>query len=153
MEEKDYLKEMFECYFRFRKLNTVLPIERLSDAIIGALSGADYPKVVRDNLLRSLISDCDTIKETTRKVKVLREQLKNENTVTAPITIISDEDSTKSNWMNLDEVCKVFNLARNSVKSKKWRDENKFPYHQLSKGAKTTFNRKEVENWINTNKH
>ena len=66
MEEKDYLKEMFECYFRFRKMNSELPIERLSDAIIGALSGADYPKVVRNDLLSNLITDCDMIKETTK---------------------------------------------------------------------------------------
>ena len=55
MEEKDYLKEMFECYFRYRKMNmnSELPIDRLSDAIIGALSGTDYPKVAREELLSS----------------------------------------------------------------------------------------------------
>lgn len=152
MEEKDYLKEMFECYFRFRKLNSELPIERLSDAIIGALSGADYPKVVREDLLNNLISDCDIIKETTERINLLRGQILNEKTPTAPITIMQDTKPTKSDWMNLDEVCKEFNLAKNNVKSKKWRDDNKFPYKNPT-GGKLTFNRKEVEEWVNADKH
>ena len=55
MEERDLLKEMFECYFRYRKMNSELPEERLIDATSGAQSGADYPKVVRSDLLSSII--------------------------------------------------------------------------------------------------
>ena len=152
MEDKDYLKEMFECYFRFRKMNSVLPIERLFDAIIGALSGADYPKVVRDDLLSNLISDCEIIKETTQKVKSSREQILNRNIATAPTTIIQDTKPSISDWMNLNEICQEFNLAKNNIKSKEWRDKNKFPYRNPT-GGKVTFNRKEVEKWINDHNH
>lgn len=148
MEEKDYLKEMFESYFRFRKMNSELPIERLSDAIIGALSGVDYPKVVRDDLLINLIADCDIIKGTTQRVKSLREQIKNPNTVTAPITLIQDTKPTLSDWMEIDEICSEFKLPKNNIKSKEWRDKNNFPYRNPT-GGKVTFNRKEVEKWIN----
>ena len=148
MEERDLLKEMFECYFRFRKTNSELPIERLSDAIIGALSGVDYPKVVRDDLLSYLITDCDIIKGTTQRVKSLREQIKSPNTVTAPITLIQDAKPTLSDWMQIDEICSEFKLPKNNIKSKEWRDKNNFPYRNPT-GGKVTFNRKEVEKWIN----
>ena len=152
MEERDLLKEMFECYFRFRKMNSELPIERLSDAIIGALSGVDYPKVIRDDLLSNLITDCDIIKETTQRVKSLREQIKNPNTVTAPITLIQDTKPILSDWMEIDEICSEFKLPKNNIKSKEWRDKNKFPYRNPT-GGKVTFNRKEVEKWINDHNH
>lgn len=152
MEERDLLKEMFECYFRFRKMNSELPIERLSDAIIGALSGVDYPKVIRDDLLSNLITDCDIIKETTQRVKSLREQIKNPNTVTAPITLIQDTKPILSDWMEIDEICSEFKLPKNNIKSKEWRDKNNFPYRNPT-GGKVTFNRKEVEKWINNHNH
>ena len=150
MEDRDYLKEMFECYFQYRKKNSKLPIDRLSDAILGALSGLDYPKVVREDLLNDLITDCETIKETTKRVKSLREQI--QGIVTAPLTIIQDTKPSLSDWMNIDEVCIEFKLAKNNIKSKKWRDDYKFPYHNPT-GGKLTFNRKEVEEWINACKH
>ena len=145
MEERDYLKEMFECYFRFRKMNSEIPLERLSDAITGALSGLDYPKYVREDLLNDLIGDCDIIKETTQKVKIAREQIL--NTTTAPVTIIEEAKSSSSDWMDIDGVCKEFKLSKNNIKSREWRKNNKFPYHQTSIGSKVTFNRKEVEEW------
>ena len=151
MEERDYLKEMFECYFRFRKMNSEIPIERLSDAIIGALSGLDYPKYVREDLLNDLIEDCDKIKETTQKVKILREQI--QNTITEPVTIIEDANPSSSDWMDIDGVCIEFNLSKNNIKNRKWRENNKFPAHQTSKGSKVTFNRKEVEEWLKADKH
>ena len=152
IEDIDYLKEMFECYFRFRKTNSELPIERLSDAIIGALSGADYPKVVRANLLSNLISDCDIIKRTTEIVQTLREQIQSAQTIIAPTTIIKDTRPS-SDWLEINELCQMFKLPKNNIKSKKWRDDNHFPYHQACKGAKTTFNKKEVEEWVNSYKH
>ena len=152
MEERDLLKEMFECYFRFRKTNSELPIERLSDAIIGALSGVDYPKVIRDDLLSNLITDCDIIKETTQRAKSYREQIKNPNTVKAPITLIQDTKPTLSDWMKIDEICSEFKLSKNNIKSKEWRDKNNFPYRNPT-GGKVTFNRKEVETWINDHNH
>ena len=132
-------------------MNSELPIERLSDAIIGALSGADYPKVVRNELLNNLITDCDTIKEVTEKVKSLREQVLNESTAIAPVTILQDTKPS-SDWMQIDEVCTEFKLAKNNIKSKKWRNDNNFPYHNPT-GGKLTFNRKEVEKWINDRNH
>ena len=152
MEERDLLKEMFECYFRFRKMNSELPKERLFDAICGALSGADYPKVVRDDLLSNLITDCDIIKGTTERVKSLRVQIQNPIIVTAPTTRIQDTKPTLSDWMEIDEVCSEFKLSKGNIKSKKWRDDNNFPYRNPT-GGKLTFNRKEVEKWINDNNH
>ncbi len=146
MEERDFLKEMFECYFRFRKMSSEITIERLSDAIIGALSGLDYPKYVREDLLNDLTEDCDIIKETTQKVKIAREQI--QNTTTAPVTITEDANSSSSDWMDIDGVCKEFKLSRNNIKSREWRENNNFPSHQTSIGSKVTFNRKEVEEWI-----
>ena len=146
MEERDFLKEMFECYFRFRKMNSEITIERLSDAIIGALSGLDYPKYVREDLLNDLTGDCDTIKETTQKVKIAREQIL--NTITAPVTIIEEAKSSSSDWMDIDGVCREFKLSRNNIKSREWRENNNFPSYQTSIGSKVTFNRKEVEEWI-----
>lgn len=146
MEERDLLKEMFECYFRFRKMNSEITIERLSDAIMGALSGLDYPKYVREDLLNDLTEDCDIIKETTQKVKIAREQI--QNTTTAPVTITEDANSSSSDWMDIDGVCKEFKLSRNNIKSREWRENNNFPSHQTSIGSKVTFNRKEVEEWI-----
>ena len=153
MDERDYLKEMFECYFHYRKMNmnSELPIDRLSDAIIGALSGTDYPKVAREELLSSLISDCDIIKATTEKVIIAREQIQGVKIVTEAPIILEDTHLPSSDWMTLDEICQSFKLSKNNVKSKKWRDDNKFPYHQTSKGAKTTFNKKEVEKWQTLN--
>lgn len=146
MEERDFLKEMFECYFRFRKMNSEITIERLSDAIMGALSGLDYPKYVREDLLNDLTGDCDIIKETAQKVKIAREQI--QNTTTAPVTIIEDANSSSSDWMDIDGICKEFKLSRNNIKSREWRENNNFPSHQTSIGSKVTFNRKEVEEWI-----
>jgi hypothetical protein len=146
MEERDFLKEMFECYFRFRKMNSEITIERLSDAIIGALSGLDYPKYVREDLLNDLTGDCDIIKETTQKVKIAREQIL--NTITAPVTIIEEAKSSSSDWMDIDGVCREFKLSRNNIKSREWRENNNFPSYQTSIGSKVTFNRKEVEEWI-----
>ena len=146
MEERDFLKEMFECYFRFRKMNSEITIERLSDDIIGALSGLDYPKYVREDLLNDLTGDCDTIKETTQKVKIAREQIL--NTITAPVTIIEEAKSSSSDWMDIDGVCREFKLSRNNIKSREWRENNNFPSYQTSIGSKVTFNRKEVEEWI-----
>lgn len=146
MEERDFLKEMFECYFRFRKMNSEITIERLSDAIMGALSGLDYPKYVREDLLNDLTGDCDIIKETTQKVKIAREQIL--NTITAPVTIIEEAKSSLSDWMDIDGVCREFKLSRNNIKSREWRENNNFPSYQTSIGSKVTFNRKEVEEWI-----
>ena len=146
MEERDFLKEMFECYFRFRKMNSEIPIERLSDAIMGALSGLDYPKYVREDLLNDLIGDCDIIRDTTQKAKIAREQI--QNIATAPVTIMESASPSSSDWMDIDGVCKEFKLSKNNIKSREWRENNNFPSHQTSIGSKVTFNRKEVEEWM-----
>ena len=153
MEERDYLKEMFECYFRYRKMNSELPMDRLFDAISGALSGVDYPKIVRSELLKNLIYDIDIVKKATERALSVREQLTDSKTIIAEVTIAEKAKLSSSDWMEIDEVCQVFKLSKNNIKDKTWRDNHNFPYHQASKGAKTTFNRKEVADWINANKH
>ena len=149
IEERDYLEEMFECYFRYRKHHSALPAEKLQEAIFGALSGADYPKVVSEDLLGNLISDIDIIKANAEKVLLAKKYMK--DTVLAPVTIIPDQP--QSDWLDLDEVCSIFKLSKNNIKNKTWRDSNGFPTHQRYKGAKVTFNRKEVEIWLNADKH
>ena len=73
------------------------------------------------------------------------------DTVLSPVTIVPDQP--QSDWLDLDEVCSIFKLSKNNIKNKTWRDSNGFPTHQQYKGAKVTFNRKEVEIWLNADKH
>ena len=153
VEERDLLEEMFECYFRYRKMNSELPEERLIDAISGALSGADYPKVVRSDLLKNLISDCDWIKEAVRKALSIREQLSSSKTIVAPEVFVEAHHTTDTDWLNLEEVCDYFKLSKANIKDKQWRDKKDFPFHQSSTGGKVTFHRKEVEKWISERKH
>lgn len=51
-------------------------------------------------------------------------------------------------WLNLDEVCDVFRLSRNSVKSRKWRKENGFPIGNDEAYARLVFSRSAVQAWM-----
>ena len=50
-------------------------------------------------------------------------------------------------WLTLDEVCDVFRLSRNSVKSRKWRKENGFPIGNGEAYARLVFSRSAVQAW------
>lgn len=53
-------------------------------------------------------------------------------------------------WLTLEEVCNTFNLAKNNVKNKKWRDCHGFPYHQpLGIYGSVHYQRTEIEDWLN----
>lgn len=55
----------------------------------------------------------------------------------------------KSDWMTLREVSKEFGLPYNSLKSRRWRLDNKFPYAQINGPySHGTCNRLDVENWL-----
>ncbi len=61
--------------------------------------------------------------------------------------------SSKKTWLNLSEVCDEFRLPKNSVKDKRWRDKNKFPYFQIEGVyGNIIYNYNDVENWLKTKK-
>ena len=55
----------------------------------------------------------------------------------------------KSDWMTLKEVSSEFGLPYNSLKSRRWRLDNKFPYAQINGPySRGRCNRLDVENWL-----
>ena len=55
----------------------------------------------------------------------------------------------KSDWMTLKDVSREFGLPYNSLKSRRWRLDNKFPYAQINGPySHGTCNRLDVENWL-----
>jgi hypothetical protein len=74
--------------------------------------------------------------------------------VTEPTTAAKETDNNniaqQREWFTLSEICDYFHLPMNNVKSKKWRDTNKFPYHQTSGiYGSISYCRSEVEDWLN----
>ena len=60
-----------------------------------------------------------------------------------------ENPASKKEWLTLDEVCKCFNLPKNSVKSKVWRDKNHFPYSQPNGiYGSVSYSRSKVEEWM-----
>lgn len=74
----------------------------------------------------------------------------NQNTQTEiQIDTTGENPASKKEWLTLDEVCKDFNLPKNSVKSKQWRDKNHFPYIQpngIYSGV--SYSRSKIEEWL-----
>lgn len=50
--------------------------------------------------------------------------------------------------VGIDEICRRFHLAKNNVKSHKWRVANAFPTCQVSRGARVLFIPSAVGDWI-----
>lgn len=145
-EHPDYLKGMFENYFRFAKYNHFqLSFELLVDAIGGGLSGANFPEVNRTELLQSLIDNCRVIEGAARRALELRQPLTDrEAEKPAPI-----KEVRQKGFLNIDEVCEEFGLPKSNIKDKAWRDEHAFPYLQTASKGRVTFKTCEVENWVN----
>ena len=55
---------------------------------------------------------------------------------------------TYSEWLTVDEVCKIYGLPKNNIKDKKWRDKKGFPTYQTEPCASVRFYRKTVEEWL-----
>ena len=145
----DYLKDMFENYFKYAKYNHFkIPFELLVDAIGGGLSGANFPEVSRVELLQSLIDSCAIIKMAAKRTLELRQ----------PISVkeAGEPEKTKNTrekaFINLEEVCELFGLPISNVKSKTWRDKNVFPYTQTADRGKVIYKTKDVEEWVNRQK-
>ena len=150
-DEQDYLKHMFECYFRMAKRvivdSDVISEERLLDAIHGALSGVNYPDGLRGNVLNCLLNDLPLIDKVARKVQETKASLNN----VEEKSLMGNQ--VKSDWMTLDEACKEFSLPKSQVKDRAWRDKTGFPYHQVGKGAAVNYNREEVKKWVMSHKY
>lgn len=146
-ERPDYLRAMFENYFRFAKLNHCkIPFELFADGISAGLSGANYPEVNRDELLQSLIDNCQQIKEAAKRTLELRQPgiisvKKAEEPETA-------KEVRQKGFLNLDEVCEQFGLPKSNIKSKVWRDKYDFPYIQTGDKSKVTYKTCDVEKWV-----
>ena len=50
-------------------------------------------------------------------------------------------------WLTLDEVCDMFRLPKNNVKSRKWRKENGFPIGNDEAYGRLVFSRSAVQAW------
>lgn len=145
-EHPDYLREMFENFFKYAKYNHFqFSFDHLVDAICGGLSGANFPEVNRTKLLQSLIGNCQLIQEAAQRTLELR-QPKTAMEADKPVPI---KEIRQKRFLNLDEVCEQFGLPKSNIKYKAWRDEHAFPYLQTASKGKVTFKTEDVENWIN----
>lgn len=52
-------------------------------------------------------------------------------------------------YLNLDDVCSIYNLSKNNVKDRKWRKRVNFPLGNETYGGKLSFNVSAVEEWMN----
>ena len=141
----DYLRNMFENYFKYAKYNHYkIPFELLIDAIGGGLSGANFPEVNRTELLKSLIENCKLIEEAAKQALEYRQPVSvREAKEPAPT-----KDISRKVFLNLDEVCSLYGLHRSNIKDKAWRDEHNFPYLQTGYRGSVTYKTSEVEKWI-----
>ena len=53
-----------------------------------------------------------------------------------------------SEWLKVDEVCKIYGLPKNNIKDRKWRDKHKFPTCQAEPCASVRFYKQDVEGWL-----
>lgn len=144
-ERPDYLRNMFENYFKYAKYNHYkIPLELVVDAIGGGLSGANFPEVNRTELLQSLIGNCKLIEEAAKRTLEYRQPVSvREAESPAPTKGISDKA-----FINLDEVCELFGLHKSNIKDKSWRDSHHFPYIQTGDKSRVTYKREDVEKWL-----
>ena len=144
-EHPDYLRNMFENFFKFAKYNHYqIPFELVVDAIAGGLSGANFPEVNRSELLQSLIDSCKLFKEAAERHLELRQQI----SVREAEAPASKRDINQKVFLKLDEVCERFSLPKSNIKSKKWRDEHGFPWRQTALGGTVTYRADEIEKWL-----
>ncbi len=147
-ERPDYLRDMFENYFRYAKYNhSQFTIELLVDAIGGGLSGANFPEVNRAELLQSLIDNCQLIREAARCTLELRQPV-TEREAEEPA---QTKDINQKIYLKLDEVCERFSLPKSNIKNRKWREEHHFPGRQTAERGTVTYRADEIEKWITEN--
>lgn len=147
-ERPDYLKDMFENFFRYAKYNHFqFSFDHLVDAICGGLSGANFPEVNRTKLLQSLIDNCQLIQEAARRTLELRQPLTDREAEKPAPT----KDIYQKIFLKLDEVCERFSLPKSQVKDRKWRKEHHFPGRQTAERGTVTYRADEIEKWIAEN--
>lgn len=145
--EEDYLKGMFENFFKFMKYhNGQLEAEYISDAISGALSGLEYG-FNRSDYLQWFIDNADLIKTVATDELMRRSSL---NKSYRDGSEYKEElQKEQKEILTVNEVVETFGLPMNNVKDRKWRERNIFPSIQVQKGGSVKFRRDEVEKWIN----
>lgn len=122
---------------------------------------ADFPKAIRPKAIRMEIElgqfvidmHCLQLHYLDRLLSFISSLLE-DNTTTVEVTPPEQENNNNTvqqrEWFTLSEICDYFHLPMNNVKSKKWRDTNKFPYHQTSGiYGSISYCRSEVEDWLN----
>ena len=151
-ERPDYLRNMFENYFKYAKYNHYkIPFEIVVDAIGGGLSGANFPVVNRAELLQSLIDSCKLFEEAAKRNLELRQPI-SVRVAEAPAS--PSKDISRKAFLNIDEVCERYGLPKSNIKDKAWRDGHQFPYLQTGDRSRVTFKTGDIEEWLkNQQKH
>lgn len=57
-----------------------------------------------------------------------------------------------SEWLKVDEVCKIYGLPKNNIKDRKWREKHRFPTCQAEPCGSVLFYKKDVEGWLQGHK-
>lgn len=144
MEEQDYLRLMFENYFKIAKkvLNDeeVVDGRRIRNAIYGALSGVDYHGKLLDDVLDMLIKDLPIIVKEAERVRADSSQEENNE----GMELMCQED--KSGWLDLKKLREKYPIVPKSVKDSKWREKESFPCTHV--GGRVHFNAQDVEKWL-----
>ena len=144
-ERPDYLKDMFENYFRYAKYNHFqFSFDQLVDAICGGLSGANFPEVNRTKLLQSLIDNCQLIQEAARRTLELRQPMTEREGEEA----VPQKEKRKKYFLNINEVCDLYGLSKSNIKDKAWRESHGLDCIQTCARGKVTFRTEDVEKWI-----
>lgn len=64
----------------------------------------------------------------------------------------TQEKSFQKEWLTLDEVTEKYNLPKNNIKSRKWREEHGFPSGNAEPYGKLNFSTTAVEKWLSERK-
>lgn len=65
-----------------------------------------------------------------------------------PSTTTTDHPFTQSEFMDLNGVCRFFNLPLGNVKNRQWREKNGFPAGNDKWGGKLSFSIESVRTWM-----
>ena len=69
----------------------------------------------------------------------------------AEIASLKKEKENKSDWYDVNGICKEYHLPIHNVKDRQWRLRNKFPVYQDSVCCRVAFKGAEVEQWMKDN--
>ena len=148
-ETPNHIRDSVEALLDFKgwaSATTLTDEFIVRDAVCGALSNSPA-NADRVELLKSMCDDYQFM------VNALRREIEYRKGFPVVVSTRPGEEPTIKNvFHSSEEVAQEFGLARNSVKSKQWRDSNDFPYRQFQEGGKVTYYRDEIEEWCRERK-